>query len=454
MPVSSPSVSDPYPLERIFGRILSPFERFLRNATAGGIVLVAATALTLVVANSTAGPAWERFWQQSLSIAGFGGAIEHTLREWVNDGLMVLFFLLVGLELKREVLVGELASIRDAALPIVGAIGGMVAPAAIYLVINTSPPESRGWGVPMATDIAFAVGIVMMLGDRVPRGVVVFLMALAIVDDLGAVLAIAIGYTHALDVAAIAGAAVVYMILALANRAGVRDPRPYAVLGVVLWYFVLLSGAHAALAGILLAVAIPARPGCAPQRFAERVDQLVTSFRAHAHDPTTPSDPLASHDMATIAGALERDAKAVQSPLHRVERALQPWIAYVVLPIFALANAAITLDRATLVEAFDDSITFGILLGLPLGKFVGIAGGAYLAVRLGWARLPIGVRWPHIVGAAWVGGVGFTMSLFISQLAFDANDAQIAKVGILTGSLVSALIGLAWLAIVARLRNS
>ena len=450
MPLAPSNVSDPYPLERLFGRILSPFEHFLRTATAGGALLMAATVATLVLANSPAGDAWSRFWQQPVAIGSFDHAFKHTLREWVNDALMALFFLLVGLELKREVLVGELASFRDAALPIVAAAGCMIVPAAIYLALNPAGPAASGWGVPMATDIAFAIGILVMLGNRVPRALVVFLMALAIADDLGAVLAIAIAYTTGVDRGALASAAAILALLALLNRGGVREPLPYALLGIVLWYFVLRSGVHATIAGVLLALAIPARPACTPQRFDRRVSELLGTFRAHAEDPTTPSDALASPDMATIAFALERDAKAVQSPLHRAEHALGPWVTYIILPLFALANAAIVFDPAVLSGAFASPITLGIVLGLPLGKFIGIAGASGIAVRLGWARLPAGVRWRHLLGGAWLGGIGFTMSLFISQLAFDAAHAELAKVGILCASFASALMGIAWLVLSAR----
>jgi NhaA family Na+:H+ antiporter len=447
---SAEKVHEPYPLERLFGRLVSPLEEFQRLSTAGGIVLIAATVATLVIANSPAGGAWERFWLQPLALTARPQAIEHTLREWVNDALMAIFFLVVGLELKREVLVGELASLRDAALPIIAAVGGMVVPAGVYLAFNPSAPASSGWGVPMATDIAFAIGILVMLGERVPRGLLVFLMALAIADDLGAVLVIAFAYTHGLDVGALAAAGATLLLLALANRAGVRRPLPYAVLGVVLWYFVSHSGVHGTIAGILLALAIPARPSCTPQRFDARVLELHDAFRATAVDPSTPNDALASHDMATIAAALERDARSVQSPLHRTERRLQPWVTYAILPLFALANAAIDFGQTDFGQSFASPITQGVVLGLPLGKFVGITGASFIAVRFGWARLPSGVRWRHLAGAGWLGGIGFTMSLFISQLAFEEANVELAKVGILTASVVSALIGVAWLAVAAR----
>jgi NhaA family Na+:H+ antiporter len=447
---SAAKVNEPYPLERMFGRLVSPLEEFQRRSTAGGIVLLAATVATLVIANSPVGGAWERFWLQPFAFTARPQAIEHTLREWVNDGLMAIFFLVVGLELKREVLVGELASLRDAALPILAAIGGMVVPAAIYLAFNPAAPTSSGWGVPMATDIAFAIGTLVMLGDRTPRGLLVFLMALAIADDLGAVLVIAFAYTHGLKVGALAAAGGVLVLLALANRAGVRRPLPYVILGVALWYFISHSGVHGTIAGILLALAIPARPSYTPQQFDARVLELHSAFRTTTEDPTTPSDALTSHDMATIAAALERDARAVQSPLHRTEGLLEPWVAYVILPLFALANAAIDFGNTNFAESFTSSVTLGILFGLPLGKFFGITAASYLAVRFGWARLPAGVQWRHLAGAGWLGGIGFTMSLFISQLAFDEANVQLAKVGILTASVASGIIGVAWLAAVAR----
>ena len=440
------SASDPYPLERLFGRVLSPLERFLRHATAGGIVLVATTALTLGIANSQWGDLFAHFWEQRAGLRLGAWTLEQSLHHWINDGLMALFFLLVGLELKREALVGELSSIKDAALPIVAAAGGMVMPALIYLSLNAGSPAAVGWGIPMATDIAFAIGILVLLAWRIPRGLIVFLMALAIADDLGAVLVIALFYTGALDSAALLNAIVALALLVLLNRGGVRRRLPYWILGALLWYFTLLSGIHATVAGVLLAFTIPVRPSRTPQQFDARVSQLLTAFRAHAEDSSTPSDPVASHDMAAIAANLERDAKAVQSPLHRTEQGLSGWVTFLILPLFALANAGIDFRNADPWGSLSHPITLGIALGLVLGKFVGIAGFSWIAIKLGVARLPPEVTWPHVLGAAWLGGIGFTMSLFISQLAFeDPQRLELAKIGILCGSLLGALIGLAWL---------
>lgn len=439
-------VSEPYPLERLFGRVLSPFERFLRHTTAGGIVLVATTALTLGIANSPLGEPFAHFWERRAGVQLGAWTLEQSLHHWINDGLMALFFLLVGLELKREALVGELSSLKDAALPIIAAAGGMVVPALLYLSLNPESPAARGWGIPMATDIAFAVGILVLLAWRIPRALIVFLMALAIADDLGAVLVIALFYTGALDTGSLVNAAVAFGLLVLLNRGGVRNRLPYWVLGALLWYFTLLSGIHATVAGVLLAFTIPVRPSRTPQEFDARVSQLIIAFRAHAEDASTPSDPVASHDMAAIAANLERDAKAVQSPLHRTEQGLSGWVTFVILPLFALANAGIDFRDTDLWSSLSHSITLGIVLGLVLGKFAGIAAFSWAAIKLGVARLPPEVSWQHVLGAAWLGGIGFTMSLFISQLAFDDQQhLELAKTGILCGSLLAALIGLVWL---------
>jgi Na+:H+ antiporter, NhaA family len=438
--------SQPYPLERLFGAALSPFERFLRQATAGGIVLVATTLVTLVIANSALGDGFHLFWEQPAGLTLGPWSIEQSLHHWVNDGLMALFFLLVGLELKREALVGELSSLQDAALPIVAALGGMVVPALIYLLFNPQGAAARGWGVPMATDIAFAIGILVLLASRIPRGLIVFLMALAIADDLGAVLVIALFYTADIDPDALLHAAIALGVLILLNRGGVRARWPYWLVGLALWYFTALSGIHATVAGVLLAFTIPVRPQRTALEFAARVSQRLAAFRRHAADPTTPSDTLRSHDMAAIAASLERDAQAVQSPLQRTEQGLSAPVAFLILPVFALANAGVDFRGADLLDSLAQPITLGIALGLVLGKFIGIGAFSGLAVGLGIARLPSQVRWSHLLGAAWLAGIGFTMSLFISQLGFtEPEQLEQAKVGILFGSLVAATVGLAWL---------
>ncbi len=430
-----------YPLEPLFGRILSPFQQFLRRTTAGGIVLIATALVALALASLLGGEAWHHFWEQRLGIRFAGETrIELSLHHWVNDGLMALFFLLVGLEIKRELLVGELSSPRAAALPVAAALGGMVVPALVYAAFNAGTPGASGWGIPMATDIAFAVGILVLLAWRVPKNLILFLMALAIADDLGAVLVIAVFYTPALDMGAFWSACGLLAALALLNRGGIRHPLPYALLGLMLWLAVLASGVHATIAGILLAFSVPARPAQPITRLAARMDELRATL-GNARSGQAGDDPRIA-----IAEGLERSAALVQSPLQRIEHALTPWVSFAVIPVFALANAGIDLGAVAWREALANPVTLGVMAGLVLGKFAGIGVFSWLAVKSGLARLPKGVGWRHLLGAAWLGGIGFTMSIFISQLAFtELAQVEQAKLGILLGSAIAAAIGLVWL---------
>ncbi len=436
-----------YPLESLFGRILSPFEQFLRRTTAGGVVLIGTTLIALGLAMLLGADVLHHFWTGTFGLAaGSHFRLELSWHQWVNDGLMALFFLLVGLELKREILVGELSSLKDAALPIAAAIGGMVVPALIYAALNAGSPTASGWGIPMATDIAFAVGILVLLAWRVPKNLIIFLTALAIADDLGAVLVIAIFYTAKLDLTFLAAAGGILFVLVLLNRGGIRSPLPYALFGVLLWYALLSSGIHATLAGVLLAFTIPARPARTPAEFEQRVGELQAAFRLDRRDMQTVDDPLSNSRMASIAEAMERSAVTVQSPLQRIEHSLIPWVTFVVIPIFALANAGIDLRSVAWGEALSSRVTIGVFAGLVIGKFVGISLFSWAAVRVGWARLPSGVQWKHLMGAAWLAGIGFTMSLFIAQLAFQRPEiVDEAKLGVLLASVLSATVGLSWL---------
>ncbi|MEO8005472.1 MAG: Na+/H+ antiporter NhaA [Betaproteobacteria bacterium] len=409
------------------------------------------TAVALALAWIVGADSVHEFWGRTLAIHGDHFQFDLTWHQWVNDGLMALFFLLVGLELKREILVGELSSLKEAALPIVAATGGMIVPACIYAAFNAGTPTASGWGIPMATDIAFAVGILVLLAWRIPRNLIVFLTALAIADDLGAVLVIALFYTAHLNLFAIFAAVAIWAVLLLFNRSGIRSPLPYAVLGILLWLAVHESGIHSTLAGILLAITIPAKPAHSPLKFERRIEELQAAFRENREDAQTPDTPLSNDRMASIAEAIERTARAVQSPLQRLEHALTPWVTFLVIPIFALANAGIDLGSVNWTLALESSITVGILCGLVLGKFVGVSLFSWVAVKLGWARLPAGVEWKHLLGAAWLAGIGFTMSLFISQLAFaDPEFVEQAKLGILLASALSAVIGLLWLVLAGR----
>lgn len=437
---------EPYQLEALFGRILSPFERFLQRTTAGGLILLGTTIVTLVLANTALGPTFRNFWHTSLRV-GIGSAeLDLTLHHWVNDGLMTLFFLLVGLELKREILVGELSSLRDASLPVIAALGGMIVPALIYHLLNPTGPAAHGWGIPMATDIAFSIGILVLLAWRIPHGLIVFLAALAIADDLGAVLVIAIFYTRQLNMTALVVSSVILAILILLNRGGIRHPLPYALLGLGLWLAVLKSGVHATIAGVLLALTIPARPMFTVVQFEERLNELRDHLTSGPMRDALCEHPLQCPEMATVAQNLEKAANDVQSPQQRMEHALHPWVTFLVIPVFAFCNAAIDFGALAPLEMLRSPVTLGVILGLVLGKFLGVTSFVWLALKLGLGRLPNGVRWVHVQGMAWIAGIGFTMSIFIGELAFDDPSlVETAKFGILTGSLVAALLGLSWL---------
>ena len=436
-------------LEELFGKILSPFERFLQRTTAGGIVLMGTTVVTLLLANSGWGENLRHVLETPARIAIGPWHLDLTLHQWVNEGLMALFFLVVGLELKREILVGELSSPRDGAFPVVAALGGMIVPALIYHAINPEGPAARGWGIPMATDIAFSIGILVLLARRIPKSLIVFLTALAIADDLGAVLVIALFYTRDLGFHALAGAAGILALLALLNRGGIRHPLPYGALGLALWVALLHSGIHATLAGVLLAFAIPARPAFTPVEFERRLIQLQEPLSTEVGDPKSCEHPLKCPVMATVAENLEKAARAVQSPQQRMEHALSPWVTFLVIPVFALSNAGVDFGSIQLAESLARPVALGVMLGLFFGKFIGISGFCWVAEKTGIARLPQGVHWPYLLGAAWLAGIGFTMSLFIGQLAFeDPVLVEQAKLGILVASTLSAIVGLVWLFVV------
>jgi NhaA family Na+:H+ antiporter len=432
-------------------RLLRPFREFAHLEASGGVVLLAATALALVWANSPWAWAYYALWHTPVTAGAGDAVLTQDVQHWINDGLMVLFFFVVGLEIKREVLVGELASARRAALPAAAALGGMLLPAGIFALLNAGGRGAPGWGVPMATDIAFALGILALLGRRVPLALKVFLTALAVIDDIGAVLVIALFYTPSVSWTALAAAAACLALLVGVNRLGVRTPVVYAILGIVLWLAVLLSGVHATVAGVLLAATIPARTRIDPSAFLARGRAFLGDFAAAAPEPAAgPALALApgrsgprfiTEGQQTAVLALEEACEHVQTPLHRLEHALHPWVAFAIMPLFALANAGVSLSAEVLARAVNP-VTLGVFAGLVVGKQVGITGAAWLATRTGIAALPAGVSWRQIYGAAWLGGIGFTMSLFIAALAFeDEPTLAAAKIGILGASLVAGVTG-------------
>jgi NhaA family Na+:H+ antiporter len=429
-------------------RHLRPFYQFAQTGSTGAILLVLCAVLALIWANSPWGAAYFDLWHTELVIGSEAAPRAMSLQHWINDGLMVVFFLLVGLEIKRELVVGELSNLRQASLPIIAALGGMIVPALVYVAVNAGTDALRGWGVPMATDIAFALGVLQLMGPRCPVGLKVFLTALAIIDDMGAIAVIALFYTSSLSLGAIAVALVTLAALIALNKAGVRVLTPYLVLGFVLWLAVLSSGIHATIAGVLVALTIPVRTRIDADEFANLARYLVHEFeRAETGDRSV----LTSKGQQDAIHGLESAAEAVQSPLLRLEHALSPVVAFVILPLFALANAGVALEGAR--APWQSNVGLGVLLGLLIGKPIGITLFSWIAVRLSWSSLPRSVGWGALHGAAWLGGIGFTMALFIGGLAFGATPRlDEAKLGILLASVAAGVIG-SW--IVSRsLRNA
>jgi Na+:H+ antiporter, NhaA family len=424
------------------------FQRFFRTETAGGSVLLLFAIAALVLANSPLAEAYERFWQIRLT-AGIGEqSLSLTLHQWINDGLMAVFFLLVGLEIKRELLVGELASISKAALPIVCAVGGMIVPAAVYWIFNPNGLGARGWGIPIATDIAFALGALALIAPGAPTGARVFLTALAIVDDMGAGLIIATFYSEMIRWGALGVAGLLVLVLFGFNAIGVRHLWPYLLVGAALWYFVHESGVHATVAGVALASTIPTRTRTNAVQFSREARSLLDRF-----DQTESGDfvVLTSKGQQEALFALEYATKDVTAPILRLEHALHKFSAFVVMPLFAFANAGVKLTS----PIQHPEIAIGALAGLVIGKPLGILAAALLAVKSGIAKLPRAVGWTSLLGYAWLAGIGFTMSLFIAMLAFDeAVPVKSAKTGILVGSLLAGIAGAIVLRIASGFRDN
>lgn len=424
--------------DRPVEKVVRPFQAFADRASSGGILLIAATVVALVWANSPWGDTYSDLWQTKLTIGLDGFSLTKDLTHWINDGLMAIFFLVVGLEIKREILVGELSSPRRAALPISAALGGAVVPAAIYVALNAGTGGISGWGIPIATDIAFALGVLALLGERAPIGLKVFLTALAIVDDIVAVTVIALFYTSDISWAALAVGAAFLVALVGANLAGVGKPLVYGLLGIGLWLAFLTSGVHATIAGILLAMTVPASSFIDTGEFLNRSRGLLDRFeRASERE----DDVLSNEERQAILHALNDATEKLEPPLQEMEHALHPWVVFLIMPLFALVNAGVPLN-GDLVGSLTSPVALGIVAGLVLGKQLGVTLLAWLAVRTGVSELPEGVSWRHVYGAGWLAGIGFTMSLFISDLAFASGSLlDTAKLGILVASVVAGVVG-------------
>jgi NhaA family Na+:H+ antiporter len=424
-------------------RPASLLREFFEHNTSGGIVLLAAALLAVAWSNSPWAASYEALWGTKLGASLGEGSFTLSLRHWINDALMAVFFLYVGLEIKRELLVGELAGLRSAALPAAAAVGGAVLPAAIFVAV-TGPGSAdfRGWGIPMATDIAFVLGVLALLGGRIPLAIRIFVTALAIVDDLLAVVVIAVFYTAELSIAHVAAAVLCFILLVGANWFGIRRPLAYAVLGVALWVAVIGSGIHATVAGVLLAMTIPARGRVSRHEFVRRARSAMNEL--------TEFGDRDAHGRQEKLAEIRSAARDAQAPMIAIEHGLSRWVAFLIVPLFALANAgvAINIDMATLAS---DTLVVGIVLGLIVGKLLGITGAAFLAVRSGLAELPPGVTWAQLAGAALLCGIGFTMSLFVAELAYGGSDTlDRAKLGILVASILAGTTGYLALRLVSR----
>ncbi|PKL19290.1 MAG: Na+/H+ antiporter NhaA [Spirochaetae bacterium HGW-Spirochaetae-5] len=422
----------------IIEKLTHPLQNFLHQEASGGILLIICTIIALTWANSPFAASYHHLWHTYLSIDLGGAALKYTLHHWINDGLMVIFFFVVGLEIKRELIAGELSSVKQASLPIAAALGGMIVPAAIYFALNSGEEGSAGWGIPMATDIAFVVGILALLGKRVPLALKIFVLALAIVDDIGAVLVIAVFYTSDISVNSLILAGIILLVLILMNRIGVRNLLLYSLAGIVLWLAFLKSGVHATVAGVLLAFTIPASSRINTKKFTGDTQLLLHEFsNAGEHGENT----LSNSERLSIIDEIENNCEKILTPLQKFEHGLHPWVAFAIMPVFALANAGVSIGEG-LDSALLHPVSLGVILGLFFGKQIGIFSFSFIAIKLGLAAKPEGVSWTKIYGASILAGIGFTMSLFIANLAFSSPELlDVAKVGILTGSLISGITG-------------
>jgi len=407
------------------GRQLPPsVRRFLETEASGGIFLLAAAVVALVWANSPWSASYQSLWHTDVSVNFGRYVLQNDLHRWVNDGLMVIFFFVVGLEVKGELVHGKLRDPRTAAMPAIAALGGMVVPAALFFMVNAGGAGAKGWGIPMATDIAFAVGVVALLGSRVPASLKLFLLTLAIVDDIGAIIVIGAFYSSGLQPQFLAVAAALIVVIYLMNRARVLALVPYLVLGVALWLATYASGVHATIAGVILGLLTPARSSLPAS--------VAREWAADLRDEPTLQE---LEDMRRLA-------RHAASPAERIGHILHPWSSFLIVPIFALANAGVRISGDAFGASSAVAVTGGVILGLVVGKMLGIAGAAWLAARLGIARLPEGANWKMMVGISCVAGIGFTVSLFVAELAFGAGPLQdAAKLGVLAASSVAAIIG-------------
>ena len=423
--------------ERPIQRLQRPLQAFIHVESAGGVVLLVCTAIALIAANSAYADAYQAFWDQTLRLAIAGFELSYPLWYWVNDALMPIFFFVIGLEIKRELMIGELSDPKKVVLPVAAALGGVVVPISIYLALQRGQPGEAGWAVPMATDIAFVVGCMSLLGSRVPHGLKILMLSLAIVDDLVAVVVIALFNTSSISTTWLAGALVGFGVVVAINRLGVRSVGIYVLVGIWIWLCTLKSGVHPTIAGVGLGILTPAQAWLGGKTF--------MGFLRHSDETLRRKETTIAEARAIVEDLSFASREAV-APLMRIETSLHPWSAFAIMPVFALANAGVPIDLASVGEP----VAIAVAAGLLVGKTSGIFGASWLTVKLGWAVRPSGVTWPVLGGAAFLGGIGFTMALFIASLGLSEDLLIAAKIGVIVGSFCSAVFGMLILSLVTK----
>jgi len=433
------------PVEKKLEDIMPPFQRFTHDQTTGSVLLIICTLAALLLANSSFNRGYESLLLTETGLVFGDWSLTMNLRHWINEGLMSLFFFVLGLEIKRELLVGELRGARRSLPMIAAALGGMLAPALLYAAFNAGTPLVHGWGIPMATDTAFAVGVLALLHKHIPAGLTAFLTALAILDDLGAILVIAVFYTSSLDLSFLAAAALLLMLLIVLNMIGIRRPSVYFLIGGLVWLAMLGSGVHPTVAGVLVALTVPARPKRGPVWFVNQTHELADEFATLEQESDKPL--LGEEAQHAVAEQMQDTVEKATTPLQRWESYLETPVALLVMPVFALANAGIPISLQALSGLWSEPLAQGIILGLVLGKALGITSMTWLSLRLGLGQLPAGVGMRHIAGIGLLGGMGFTMSIFITNLGFTSEPATLvtAKTAILLASLVAGISGFLFL---------
>lgn len=412
--------------------------KLMQDSRIAGVLLLVAAIASVIISNSPWSSAFQHLLESPLGLSFGEGSFSKTLHHWINDGLMAIFFFVVGLELKREIIAGELSDMRKAMLPVAAAIGGMLVPAAIYTLFNGAGEGSSGWGIPMATDIAFALGVLQLLGKRVPLSLKVFLTALAVADDIGAVLVIAFFYTSQIDFTSLATAACILLVMFAANKAGVRNTAFYAVMGFgTLWLAFLMSGVHPTIAAVLAAFTVPANVKLQEDAYVSKLDNLMLRYR----EAKPNGLPTVTQEQQHILEDIRESSLHALTPLQRLEHALHPFVSLFVMPVFALCNAGFEINEG-LASGWTDPVTLGVFLGLVVGKLIGVAGVVLLFYKLRWSPLPDGMNMQHVLGAGLLAGIGFTMSLFVAGLAFPGGALMDnAKLGIVSASLFSGILG-------------